>query len=178
MLVHSRMPCTSAPHRAESFSQDSELAPLILREALVRCSLVPLEWDVAQQDKYVVSADLILSGEIIPNKSTIRINLNSDKNFKSKKKDTYILKVRRILVWTEELKTSRRRSMNSFSWTRPSGWSFAAIAWNLSETIPGKFTYSTKVTLSIDLICFERGSLVDLRHRSAKTSVKYGLKVC
>ena len=75
------MPRASTPHRAHGLRQDSELAPLILREALVRCSLVTLERDVAQQDEYVIRADLIFPSEIIPNKPTmIRINLNLDKN--------------------------------------------------------------------------------------------------
>ena len=52
-----------------------------MSEALVRCSLVPLERDVAQQDIYVIRANLIFPSEIIPNKPTmIRINLNLDKN--------------------------------------------------------------------------------------------------
>lgn len=75
------MPRTPTPHRAHGLSQDSELAPLFLSEALVRCSLVPLERDVAQQDIYVIRANLIFPSEIIPNKPTmIRINLNLDKN--------------------------------------------------------------------------------------------------
>ena len=75
------MPRASTPHRAHGLRQDSELAPLILGEALVRCSLVTLERDVAQQDVYVIRADLIFPSEIIPNKLTmIRINLNLDKN--------------------------------------------------------------------------------------------------
>ena len=48
---------------------------------MIRCSLVTLERDVAQQDEYVIRADLIFPSEIIPNKLTmIRINLNLDKN--------------------------------------------------------------------------------------------------
>jgi len=119
------------------------------------------ERNVAEENVNFVGGDQVVAVEVEPAERRPRV-----RTFNRNKADTYIWKVSRIFVSTLLENTCSIRSTKDSSKTRPSCWLFEAREWNLSETMPGRLMYSTKVTLSIDLTEL----LLDYVERMAKSA--------